>query len=239
MRGPGGQIGAITPTFLDEGRDWFKIVPDGVNVVFATLGVEEHTPAEFQKAREAVERAARGLIKLGVGAVVLGGSPLVTLDKDEGTAELVAALEKETGVPISTGQDAAELALQTLGIKKLLLITPYKESLNEGMKRRLAERGFEVLCLKTALCPGPAEMARLSPEVPLRLAHEAFRDAPHADGIYLPNPKWQTLDAIESLEKELKIPVVTTTQASAWWALKMIKIKEARPGYGRLLKECL
>jgi maleate isomerase len=239
MRGPGGQIGAITPTFLDEGRDWFKIVPDGVNVVFATLGVEDHTPEEFQKAREAVERAARGLIKLGVGAVVLGGSPLATLGKGEGTGELAPALERETGIPVSTGQDAAELALQTLGVKKLLLVTPYRESLNDSMKRRLADRGFEVLCLKTALCPGPAEMSRLSREIPLRLAHEAFRDAPHADGIYLPNPKWQTLDAIEPLEKELKIPVVTTTQASAWWALKMIKIKEARPGYGRLLKECL
>lgn len=239
MRGPKGRIGAITPTYLDEARDWFNIVPEGVNVVFATLGVEEHTPQEFQKAREAVERAARGLIKQGVGAVVLGGSPLATLGKGEGTGELAPALEEETGIPVTTGQDAAELALQTLGSKNLLLVTPYKESLNDGMKRRLGERGFEILCLKTALCAGPAEMTRLSPELPLRLAQEAFSEAPHADGIYIPNPKWQTLAAIEPLERELKIPVVTTTQASAWWALKMIKIKEARPGYGRLLKECL
>jgi maleate isomerase len=239
MRGAKGQLGAITPTYLDEAQDWFKIVPEGVNVVFATLGVEEHTAEEFQKAREAVERAARGLIKQGVGAVVLGGSPLATLGKGEGTGELAPALEKETGVPISTGQDAAELALKTLGIRKLLLVTPYKQSLNEGMKRRLAERGFEVLCLKSALCPGPAEMSRLSSEVPLRLAQEAFREAPYADGVYIPNPKWQALDGIEPLERDLKIPVVTTIQASAWWALKMIKIKEARPGYGRLLKEFL
>jgi maleate isomerase len=239
MRGPKGLIGAITPTYLDEARDWFKIVPEGVNVVFATLGVEEHTPEEFHKARAAVERAARGLIKQGVGAVVLGGSPLAALGKDEGTGDLASQLQKETGVPVSTGQDAAELALQALGIRKLVLVTPYKESLNQGMQRRLAERGFEVLYLKTALCPGPSEMTRLAPELPLRLAHEAFRAAPHAGGIYIPNPKWQTLDAIEPLEKELKIPVVTTTQASAWWALKTIKIKEAKPGYGRLLQGCL
>ena len=235
MRGPRGQIGAITPTYLDEAQDWFRVVPEGVNVVFATLGVEEHTPQEFQKAREIVERAARGLIKLGVGAVVLGGSPLVTLVEGEGTGEIAPELEKETGVPTTTGQHAAEMALQTLGIKKLLLVTPYRESLNDGMKRRLHAQGFEVLCLKTALCPGPADMSRLSPEVPLRLAQEAFCEAPHAEGLYIPNPKWQTLDIIESLEKDLKIPVVTTTQASAWWALKMIKIKEARPGHGRLL----
>jgi maleate isomerase len=235
MRGSSGQIGAITPTYLDEARDWFEIVPEGVNVIFATLGVEEHTPQEFQKARAAVERAARGLVRQGAGAIVLGGSPLVTLDRGEGTGELARELEKQTGVPTRTGQDAAESALQALQVQKLLLVTPYKESLNAGMKRRLESRGFEILCLKTALCPGPAEMVKLPPELSLRLAHEAFREAPHADGIYIPNPKWQTLDGIEPLERELKIPVVTTTQASAWWALKALKIKKARPGYGRLL----
>ena len=236
MRGSRGQIGAVTPTYLDNAQDWFQVVPEGVNVIFATLGVEEHTPQEFDQARQVVERAARGLVKAGAQVVVLGGSPLVTLDKGEGTADLAPGLEKETGVPTTTGQQAAELALQTLGIKKLLLVTPYKESLNEGMKRRLERRGFEVLCLKSALCPGPREMAELPPEVPLRLAREAFQERPDADGVYIPNPKWQTLEIIEPLERELKIPVVTTAQASAWWALKMLKIKEAKPGYGKLLR---
>ncbi|HEY1371272.1 MAG TPA: hypothetical protein VGH50_02290 [Candidatus Binatia bacterium] len=236
MRGPRGRIGVVTPTYLDSAEDWFQIVPDGVNVVFATLGVEEHTSNEFEKARAAVERAARGLIKMGVGAVLLGGSPLVTLQGGQGAGELAPALEKESGVPITTGQDAAEMALSALGIKKLLLVTPYKDSLNEGMRGRLAARGYEVVALKTARCPGPDEMARLSPEVPLGLAREAYREAPKADGFYIPNPKWQTLDIIEPLEKEFRIPVVTTTQSSAWWCLKAIEIKEARPGYGRLME---
>ncbi|HTM11031.1 MAG TPA: hypothetical protein VL754_21820 [Verrucomicrobiae bacterium] len=236
MRGPRGRIGVVTPTYLDNAEDWFRIVPEGVNVVFATLGVEEHTPKEFDKARAAVEQAARGLIKMGVGALLLGGSPLVTLQDHQGADGIAPQLEKEFGVPVTTGQDAAEIALNALGVKRLLLVTPYKETLNQGMQRRLAARGFEVLCLKTALCPGPDEMARLSPEVPLRLARAAFDDAPDAEGIYMPNPKWQTLDIIEPLEKELKIPVVTTTQSSAWWCLKSIDVKDARPGYGRLMK---
>ena len=236
MRGPRGRIGVVTPTYLDSAEDWFQIVPDGVNVVFATLGVEEHTSNEFDKARAAVERTARALIKMGVGAVLLGGSPLVTLQDGQGAADLAPQLEKDTGVPVTTGQDAAEMALKALGIQKPLLVTPYKDSLNKGMQRRLAARGFEVLALKTALCPGPDEMARLSPEAPLSLAREAYREAPRADGFYIPNPKWQTLDIIEPLEKDFKIPVVTTTQSSAWWCLRAIKIKEARPGYGRLME---
>ena len=236
MRGPKGRIGVVTPTYLDSAEDWIRIVPDGVNVVFATLGVEDHTAKEFDKARAAVEQAARGLIKMGVGALLLGGSPLVTLQAGNSAGDLAPELEKATGVPTTTGQDAAEMALEALGVKKLLLVTPYKDSLNQGMRRRLAARGFEVLCLKTALCAGPDEMARLSPDVPFGLARAAFREAPDADGIYMPNPKWETLDAIEPLEKELKLPVVTTTQSSAWWCLRALKIKTARPGYGKLME---
>ncbi len=235
MRGPRGRIGVVTPTYLDSAEDWFQIVPDGVNVVFATLGVEDHTPNEFDKARAVVERTARGLIKMGVGAVLLGGSPLVTLQAGGGPAELAPALEKQSGVPVTTGQDAAEMALNALGIKKLLLVTPYKDSLNDGMQRRLGARGFQVLALKTARCPGPDDMARLSPEVPLGLARAAYREAPKADGFYIPNPKWQTIDIIEPLEKEFGIPVVTTTQSSAWWCLKAIHVKDSRPGCGRLM----
>lgn len=94
MRGSKGQIGAVSPTYIDNADDWFRIVPEGVNVVFATLGVEEHTPEEFHKARQAVEQAARGLIKMGVGALVLGGSPLVTLAPGEGAGDLAPELEK-------------------------------------------------------------------------------------------------------------------------------------------------
>ena len=43
----------MTPTYLDSAEDWFRVVPEGVNVVFATLGVEEHSPREFDKARAA------------------------------------------------------------------------------------------------------------------------------------------------------------------------------------------
>jgi maleate isomerase len=236
MRGPKGQIGAVTPTYLDEAQDWFRVVPEGVNVIFATLGVENHTPQEFRKAQEVVERAARGLVKAGAGAVILGGSPLVASDKGEGTSGLARDLEKETGVPVTTGQEAAESALRALGVKKLLLVTPYRESLNDGMKRRLEKSGFEVLCLKTTLSHGPREMAQLPLELPLSLAKEAFRERPDADGIYIPNPKWQTLQAIAPLEADLKIPVVTTVQASAWWGLKMLNIKEARPGNGKLME---
>jgi len=236
VRGWKGRIGTVSPTYCDNAQDWLQPLPEGVNVLFATLGVEEHTPQEFQQAKEVVGRAARGLIRAGIDVLILGGTPLVTLDQGEGTSGLAQELEKESGVPVTTSQDAAVLALRSLGIKRLLLATPYKESLNEGLKRYLEKLGFQVLALKSALCKGPREIGQLPPETSYRLAKDAFRECPQADGIYLPNTKWETMGTIGPLERELKVPVVTSIQASVWWGLKTMRVKEAKPGYGRLLE---
>jgi maleate isomerase len=40
---------------------------------------------------------------------------------------------------------------------------------------------------------------------------------------------------IEELEKELKMPVITATQAALWAALRLAGVTESLPGYGQLL----
>jgi maleate cis-trans isomerase len=44
------------------------------------------------------------------------------------------------------------------------------------------------------------------------------------------------MDRIEQLERELGKPVVSTTQASVWDALRMVGYRGEVPGYGRLLR---
>jgi maleate cis-trans isomerase len=45
------------------------------------------------------------------------------------------------------------------------------------------------------------------------------------------------MDAIERIERETGKPVVSTTQASIWAALRAIGWTEPVSGYGRLLRE--
>jgi maleate cis-trans isomerase len=45
------------------------------------------------------------------------------------------------------------------------------------------------------------------------------------------------MDAIDRIERETSKPVITTTQASVWAALRMIGRTESVSGYGRLLRE--
>ena len=62
-------------------------------------------------------------------------------------------------------------------------------------------------------------------------------DRPDAEAIVLACTNWKTMDVIDQLERELKKPVLSTTQVSVWAALRAIGRVESVPGYGRLLRD--
>ena len=48
---------------------------------------------------------------------------------------------------------------------------------------------------------------------------------------------WRTLDIIELLEQDLKVPVVHPVPARVWSIQKRLHVNESIAGYGRLLEE--
>jgi maleate cis-trans isomerase len=78
-------------------------------------------------------------------------------------------------------------------------------------------------------------VGRLGPETAYDLAMKVNRA--EADTIALSCTNWQTMDAIERIERDTGKPVVSTTQATIWAALRAIGHTEPISGYGRLLRE--
>ena len=48
---------------------------------------------------------------------------------------------------------------------------------------------------------------------------------------------WSTIDAIRLIEQDTRKPTVSAIQGSIWAALKRLGVREAVPGFGRLLEE--
>jgi maleate isomerase len=63
------------------------------------------------------------------------------------------------------------------------------------------------------------------------------RAHPEADSLLLPSPHWPTAGAIEQLERELGINVMTAQQAIVWDALRRCGVNDRIDGFGRLLRE--
>jgi maleate cis-trans isomerase len=102
-------------------------------------------------------------------------------------------------------------------------------------KSFLEASGVEVVDMKGLALVDNLVVGRLGPDSAYELALKVNRA--DADAIVLACTNWQTMDAIERIERATGKPVITTTQASIWAALRMIGHCEPVEGYGRLLRE--
>jgi len=64
-----------------------------------------------------------------------------------------------------------------------------------------------------------------------------MRAHPEADAIFLPSPHWPVIEAIDPLEREFGVSVMSALQAIVWHALRLTGIDERIDGFGRLLRE--
>ena len=95
------------------------------------------------------------------------------------------------------------------------------------LRRMLAARGLSMV--------DNLAVGRLGSDSAYELARRI--DRPDAEAMVLACTNWKTMDAIERLERELGKPVISTTQASLWAALRIIGRIEGVAGYGRLLRD--
>ena len=78
---------------------------------------------------------------------------------------------------------------------------------------------------------------RIPPEKALELGREMMREHPEIDTLIYGCPHWATVPAIEPLEKEFGVKVVTALQAIIWEGMRLAGVNDKIQGYGKLFRE--
>ena len=81
------------------------------------------------------------------------------------------------------------------------------------------------------------QIGRVPRDAALQMGRELMRAHPDADTIMMPSPHWPTLEAIEPLEQEFGVNVMTALQVIVWDALRQVGIDDKIEGCGRLFRE--
>ena len=144
-------------------------------------------------------------------------------------------LTAKFGVPVSPGITGEVEALKSLNIKKLVVATPHEDALNDRMKAFLETSGFKVLKIQGYGIRKNADLTDMDVHAAYKIAKRLYEQAPEADGVFVPCPRWPTITDVDLLEREIGKPVVTSCQAYIWHALKMAKVKQSVTGFGRLM----
>ena len=151
----------------------------------------------------------------------------------ERVTELVRAVKPDVAVTMPT--TAAEKALRRLGAHRLAVLTPYVASVNALIEGWLRKAGFEIVVAGSFMCPGDAEINRVSPKSVHDAGIELARNA-GVDALFVSCTGLRVSPVLEAMEKAAGVPVVTSNQAQAWDCLRLSGYDAPLAGRGRLFQ---
>jgi maleate cis-trans isomerase len=230
-------IGLISANLSEETLvDVYKIFPDGIRIEGRALKVEKYTDDEFHRAEQAFADLVRDLAREPLDFLMVTGELFLSYKGPGSDRQILDMVKKITPTPASTVLTAVTRGCQALGLKRVVMATPFPEDQDERLVRFLAHDGIEVVAFRGLGCPNADVIWELPPESGYDLATSLLREHPDVDGVYMPCNKWRIVSVIDRIENESGKPVVTNTQAWGWEALRAMGMKNPIPGYGRLLK---
>jgi maleate cis-trans isomerase len=233
------KIGLIVPpTNTVNEAEWARVMPDGVT--FHTVRM----PIHLDHASEAGRRALVGDICAKVSELSQARVDVVAYACTAGSMmnprhALSEEVEAATGVPLVTTAAAIVDALDALGVRRVSIATPYHDQLNEHERAFLAANGIETLAIMGLGlgANGPVDYPLIA-ETPLERieAHvrATFREG--SEACLVTCTDFPTLSLHVGLEQGLRVPVITSNQATLWAALGRAAIDDDIPRLGALFK---
>jgi maleate isomerase len=217
--------------------EMIELAPHGVSVHFQRMvarGVTGSLDGQHERNRMMVDHIGDSIELLALvnpDIVVVAHTATSYYLGREKEADLLARLQKQSGIRVVTAFGSVARALERLGVQRVSLGAPYsRETTLEG-KAHLEAHGFTVV--KFDNLPGVTNIYDETPERAYRLARSV--DAPEAQAVFLTGTGMPTLPVLEALEQDLAKPVISSASAMMWNALRQCGVGQPISGYGRLL----
>src|SRR5690349_16818529 len=140
-------------------------------------------------------------------------------------AHVASELTKITGRRVITTASAMAAVLEHLGARKIAVITPYLDVVNERIRAYLAESRISVEILSTFNARTVEELAAIKPKEIVERARDVMQ--PGLDAMFIACSQLPTRGILMELERELGIPVWSSIRATAWQAERVMDLAPA------------
>jgi arylmalonate decarboxylase len=231
-------VGLIVPARAGAvPADGPRLYPGGVRFLATGLGLERMTPDGFDTVVDRVGDLARGLATEGAEAVALMGTSLSFYRGHAFNEQLEATMHEASGLPTTTMSTGVVEGLRAMDVRRVAVGTAYIDEVNARLRRFLVESGFEVLAVEGLGIDVVGQAGTVPPAALLDLGQRAFAASPGADGILISCGGLRTLDLTVPLEAACGVPVISSTPAAFWSAVRLVGHDGGSPGYGRLFEQ--
>ncbi|HLK82726.1 MAG TPA: hypothetical protein VKT99_14700 [Xanthobacteraceae bacterium] len=231
---PRARIGLIIPSVnrLTEPQ-FMHFAPPGLGIHVTRARIAGKWRKPLAELAPVIAAAAGALADAGPDLIVYHCTDSSMREGLDGERRILDIVRRETGIEaISTSALVVE-ALNALGIKRLVTVSPYQD--NDAIIAYLRACGFTVVH-DVALRLSGHEASGAPPGRWVEATLDNARE--EADGYFLSCTNTTQIEAIEELEAALGKPVVSSNQAVLWGAVKRLRSRLGEvtmPRLGRLM----
>ncbi len=232
------RIGLLTPSSnTTQAPEFVEVLPPTVSLHSSRLSLTSIDPDQTESMVEELEKESRKLADADVDVIVLAATAPSSRKGKGYDRELIRRMEEASGKPATTASTALLEAMETLGVRRLAIGSPWTAAIDKFTVAFLEANGIEVVYHEALGIVSNNEVGKLDPESAYDTGCRV--DRPDADAVMLSCGNWWTMSVVERLERKIGKPVLTTNSVSIWAALQIIKGYDSLPGYGRLLNDYL
>ncbi|CAI6025407.1 Maleate isomerase [Cohnella sp. JJ-181] len=221
----GRRIGMLTPssnTVLEPVTSAIMSSVRGATVHYARLRVTQITLGEDAGAQFAAEPMLSAAVLLAdahVDVIVWNGTSgsWLGLDRDR---SLCAAISTAAGIPATTSALALAEAYRALGVRRIGLVTPYTDDVNEAIAARYADAGLECPVRLGCGLYVNEEFACVAPDVVEAMIRRAAA-SPDVEAVAVVCTNMNGAARSAALEREYGKPILDSVAVTAWQALRM------------------
>jgi maleate isomerase len=230
------RIGLLVPSSNSSVEpEIYGLLPPEVSLHTARLHLTHISPETIVAMVDEIEAQGRLLASADVDVIMLGAVAPGLIKGAGYDRELAAKIEAATGKRAATTATATLDALRHLGAKRIAIGAPYDGSVSKIAQEFMEANGITVVGAHDLGIVDNLKVGRLDESVAYDLGRKV--DRPDADAIVFAGTNMRTMAVVERLEQDLGKPVVSTTAACLWAALRIIDFRHAITGHGKLLRE--
>lgn len=212
-------------------KSFLPLVPTEIEIDFQGLELYGESLYQIANKKETiVKRIEEFVAARQWNGVIVTAAPTEVLNPG-----LFQNLQAVLSVPFTTALHACVTALRVYRVKRVLLLTPFDEPLNELIRRYLEDVGI------VAIAPHPfADLAipkRMDPDEVFDLVKTHLNPSEPVDAVYFQGAVLDPIKALENIETELGTTAIASNPAMLWYVLSKLKMSYPMAGYGRLMRE--
>ena len=135
---------------------------------------------------------------------------------------------------VTTPSTASIKALKKLNVNKVAIFTPYSKKLNDEVLDFFKKENFEIKANSYFNIESDIDIGKVDPNYLYEVLSKM--DLNGAEALFVSCTALPALSIIDTLEKKLKITVLSSNQTLIWDTLNSIKNKEKTEGFGKIFE---